>query len=88
MTQHRRTCPTCLTDTVVPVVYGFPVDTTFEAASRGEVVLGGCIIDDVPWEHLGQREMRCTTCGSTHWVGPGEDAGGDDATVDDLASDG
>lgn len=76
MTRPRHTCPSCLTATVVPVVYGFPVDTTFEAAGRGEVVLGGCIIDDVPWEHRGQREMQCTSCGARVWVDLGLDSAG------------
>lgn len=67
MTEPIHTCPTCQTDTVVPVVYGLPDDSDFEAASRGEVVLGGCIIEEVPWEHLGQREMQCTSCGQTVW---------------------
>lgn len=80
MTPPRHTCPSCLTDTVVPVVYGFPVDTTFEAASRGDVVLGGCIIDVVPGAHRGQREMRCTSCGKTLWVGRARNGSGGGAT--------
>ena len=31
---------------VVPIVYGYPLPETFEAADRGEVVLGGCIVSD------------------------------------------
>jgi len=76
MTQDRQTCPTCQTDTVVPVVYGFPTDDTFEASRRGEVALGGCIIDDVPWEHLGQQEMQCTSCGARSWADAEPDAAG------------
>jgi len=76
VTHDRQTCPTCQTDTVVPVVYGFPTDDTFEAADRGEVALGGCVIIDAPWEHRGQRELRCTTCGARSWVDAEPDAAG------------
>jgi len=80
MTHDRQTCPTCQTDTVVPVVYGFPTDDTFEASRRGEVALGGCVIIDAPWEHRGQRELRCTTCGRTMWVERARNGSGGGAT--------
>lgn len=36
---------------MVPIVYGFPTEETFEEADKGNVVLGGCIIDfdDPQW---------------------------------------
>jgi hypothetical protein len=40
----------------VPIVYGYPAPETFEAAERGEVILGGCIVfEDMP-------EGRCPSC--------------------------
>ena len=37
-------CPTCGSDRVVPILYGFPFGEMQEAADRGEAVLGGCIM--------------------------------------------
>lgn len=31
--------------TAVPIAYGYPSSELFEAAERGEVVLGGCVIE-------------------------------------------
>ncbi len=39
-------CPSCGARSI-PIVYGYPLPETFEAADRGEVVLGGCCIRDV-----------------------------------------
>ena len=30
----------------MPMVFGYPLPETFEAAARSEVVLGGCIVSD------------------------------------------
>jgi hypothetical protein len=41
---------------VVPIVYGLPIPATFEAARRGEVRLGGCVVfPDLPAWHC----QRC-----------------------------
>ena len=40
-------CPTCGAR-VLPVVYGMPEGPVFEAADRGELVIGGCVIDHFP----------------------------------------
>jgi len=48
---YNRTpmCPTCGSAAVVRIVYGFPTREGFEAARRGEIVLGGCVIEaDAP----------------------------------------
>lgn len=46
-------CATCGLP-MVPIVYGFPTEETFEEADKGNVVLGGCIIDfdDPQWACL------------------------------------
>ncbi len=55
--KHRGACPKCDSEKVVPIVYGFPTDETMEAARRGEVSLGGCII-------MGDDPNReCQDCG-------------------------
>ena len=37
-------CPRCGSTDAVEIVYGYPTAETFEAAERGEIVLGGCVI--------------------------------------------
>jgi hypothetical protein len=39
------------------IVFGFPLPDTFEAADRGEIVLGGCILTGEDPTH------RCAACG-------------------------
>ena len=42
------TCPRC-GGPLRPIAYGFPGPEMFEAAERGEIVLGGCVVfDDQP----------------------------------------
>ena len=38
------TCPICGAP-AVEIAYGYPGPELFDAAGRGEVVLGGCIVD-------------------------------------------
>lgn len=51
----RPACERC-GSTLTPIVYGYPTHETFEAADRGEVVLGGCLT----WE--GRPRAVCRTC--------------------------
>ena len=37
-------CPRCGATDAIEIVYGYPTAETFEAADRGEVALGGCVI--------------------------------------------
>ena len=54
---YRLICPQCgKSDGVVEVVYGFPTLEGEQAAQRGEVVLGGCILDE------GQPTHYCRDC--------------------------
>jgi len=41
---------------VVPILYGLPTEEGFEAARRGEVKLGGCLVE--PWK----PEWWCLAC--------------------------
>ena len=43
-------CPRCGRPGV-PIVYGLPGPELMEAAERGEVALGGCVIPDAPPSH-------------------------------------
>ena len=53
------TCPTC-GSAVTPILYGYPSPELFETEGRGEVILGGCVVDpSMPtW-----RCQRCGRCG-------------------------
>lgn len=49
-------CPAC-GGRGIPIVFGMPTFETFEAADRGDVVLGGCtLLVAVP-------QYRCRECG-------------------------
>lgn len=53
--QERPACERCGA-MLTPIVYGYPTFDTFEAAERGEVVLGGCVV----WD--GQPRNVCRSC--------------------------
>ena len=44
-TKGNRRCPSCNSEQVVPIVYGFPSPKLIEEADKGLVVLGGCVVD-------------------------------------------
>jgi len=54
-------CPNCGEKSGVPVLYGLPTREAVEAAERGELVLGGCVLtdDDPP--------RCCTECRAALW---------------------
>jgi hypothetical protein len=65
-------CPVGHRFEIATVVYGYPTDEAFEAASRGEITIGGCM-PDIP------VERPCPTCGrpasdSARWSGQVSDA--------------
>ena len=57
-THRDETCPDC-GGRVLPVMYGMPGDEAMRAAERGELFLGGCMIEDVAF--------RCD-CGATTYL--------------------
>ena len=55
---ERATCPRCGVDApMIPIVFGYPMPETFEAADRGELILGGCLVAGENPTH------RCSACG-------------------------
>lgn len=56
-------CPSCRAKAGVPVQYGLPAPAAVDAAQRGELVLGGCVLtdDDPP--------RCCTECRAALWSG-------------------
>lgn len=58
-------CPHCGGERVVEIVYGMPGPDLVERSERGEVVLGGCLINFENPTH------RCRDCGADLW-GPSQ----------------
>jgi hypothetical protein len=48
-------CTRCDGSAIVPIVYGLPGGALIDAAGRGEILLGGCIV--------GPQEWACLDCG-------------------------
>jgi hypothetical protein len=54
---ERSIRPSCGSEDTVPIVYGLPTRELEEAAGRGELVLGGCLVSfDAP-------NRACQNCG-------------------------
>lgn len=54
----KYVCPQCREKAGVNIVYGMPTRDLAEQAERGEVVLGGCVLEE------NQPERHCTACGA------------------------
>ena len=55
-TEGERRCPSCNSEQVVPIVYGFPSPKLIEEADKGRVVLGGCVVD------ANNPKWKCKAC--------------------------
>lgn len=54
-------CPAC-GGRLVPILYGLPTPEAGEAADRGEIELGGCLVtDDDP-------RLACRSCHERYWI--------------------
>lgn len=71
-------CPNCNSAKVIPVVYGYPGKELDEMAGRGEIILGGCCVND------SQPTCRCFACGHAWREEEGGAIGSDD--IADSAS--
>lgn len=58
MVLEMTICSQCGQDAVVPIVYGLPGHQLMASAARGDVVLGGCEIEQ------DQPTHACKACGS------------------------
>ena len=63
-TQRKKspeTCPECGSLEVVPIIYGYPgpevMDAVMDAARKGEIVVGGCVVGDR------NPQKQCKACG-------------------------
>ena len=57
-----RKCQNC-GGAVLPILYGYPSHESFEAHSRGEIILGGCCIHD-DLDKL--EDWVCKECGQRY----------------------
>ena len=52
-------CPKHHSDSIVPIVFGYPSEELFEMAERGEVVLGGCELpEDYPKYYCKKHQLE------------------------------
>ncbi len=56
MPEENPKCPSCDSENVVPIVFGYPAPETMEARERSEVSLGGCIVS------AANPEWHCNDC--------------------------
>jgi hypothetical protein len=48
LSEKPKVCPSCGSHSVIPIAYGSPDESTAEAARRGAVTLGGCVLKRFP----------------------------------------
>lgn len=58
LTEDTTTCPACRASMLRPILYGYPSAEGFEAADRGEVALGGCVVFSSSPDYV------CRACGT------------------------
>ena len=51
MPKNIPICPSCNSENVATIAFGYPSPEMINAAERGEIVLGGCCVteDDPKW---------------------------------------
>ena len=59
-------CPVCRENALVPIVYGYPDSELFESARRGEVALGGCVLEER------DPDVQCRACCTRFFVEKGQ----------------
>jgi hypothetical protein len=61
----QLSCPKCSSVDRMPIVYGHWGVDDFEASRRGEVMIGGCVME------LGMPRWHCRQCGERYGETPG-----------------
>ena len=56
MPKRRPLCPLCVSNKVVPILYGMPTHGAWEEANRGKFEIGGCCVSD------GSPKWHCQAC--------------------------
>lgn len=49
-------CPNCKSENAIPIAYGVPSEETWEEVKKGNLVLGGCVIEG------NEPDMFCKDC--------------------------
>lgn len=66
MSAKGSKCPDCKNGKLVPIVYGMPGPELVEQSGRGEIELGGCVVNQVFDPELGFKsgdpELSCPKC--------------------------
>lgn len=59
MSKEKPQCPSCSSDNVAIIAFGYPGPEMMEEAQRGKIILGGCCVtnDDPEW-HCKDCEHR------------------------------
>lgn len=47
---NKGQCPECKSE-MIPIIYGYPTEAGFRRADRGEIILGGCCVDNYSPTH-------------------------------------
>ncbi len=55
--ENSKKCPKCGSEEYIPIVYGKPSQQGIEKSQRGEIILGGCIVD------ANKKRKACKKCG-------------------------
>lgn len=55
------TCPKCNKRNSIRIVYGYPGDEMMESSQKGDIILGGCIVE------RNSLDRYCRTCSSA-WL--------------------
>jgi Zn finger protein HypA/HybF involved in hydrogenase expression len=63
-TPSKYICPNCKAKEGVNILYGMPSPELFEKAERGEIALGGCVIEE------NQPDRRCLKCNHEWQIKP------------------
>lgn len=53
---YRKICPACGEKSLKKILYGYPSDGAFEEATKGKILLGGCIFE------LHSPDYKCISC--------------------------
>jgi Zn finger protein HypA/HybF involved in hydrogenase expression len=64
MKLHKYICPNCKSKDGVDILYGMPSSELIEKAERGEIALGGCVIEE------NKPDRRCLKCEHEWQINP------------------
>ena len=54
--ENQDKCPKCGSTEFIPIVYGYPSEKAFEKSRKGEIILGGCCVDN------DSKKKVCKSC--------------------------